>query len=70
MTLDESIKYFKEISREQFNISVYIANKMKSDIALSIVEEYRKCANENRRIAEWLRDYKWLLEKVEKEEKE
>ena len=62
MTLDEAIKKEEGIAEEKFNNAVYIMDKMKSDIALENAEEYKRCAEEHRQLAEWLTDYKRLLE--------
>ena len=62
MTLDEAIKKQREIAEEKFNNAFHIMDKMKSDIALENAEEYKRCAEEHRQLAEWLTDYKRLLE--------
>lgn len=62
MTLEEAIKHAEEVAEEKFNNAVYIMDKSKSDIALENAEECKRCAEEHRQLAEWLKDYKRLLE--------
>ena len=62
MTIDEAIKHAEEVAEEKFNNAVSIMDKMKSDIALSNAEECKRCAEDYRQLAEWLKDYKRLKE--------
>ena len=67
MILDEAIKHAEEVAERNFNNAVYIMDKMdktKSHIAISNVERCKRCAEEHRQLAEWLKDYKRLLEQT------
>ena len=66
MTLDEAIKKQRKIAEEKFNNAVYIMNNMKSDFALENAEDYKRSAEEHQQLAEWLTDYKRLLEQEPK----
>ena len=54
MTLDEAIKHAEEKAEEQRN---------KAEWVKPIDEKCLKCAEEHEQLAEWLKDYKRLLEK-------
>ena len=62
MTLDEAIKHAEEVAEENNKCAEHIRDKMKSEIALSNATECETCADEHRQLAEWLKDYKRLLE--------
>lgn len=64
MTIEEYIKYAEGVAEKMFDNAVYIMDKMKSDVALSRAEECRKCAENYRQLAEWLKDYKRLREHI------
>lgn len=64
MTLDEAIKHCERVAEEKFNNAVYILDKMKSDIAISNAEECKRCAEEHRQLAEWLKELKQLREQT------
>ena len=63
MTLDEAIKYAEEVAEEKFNNAVYIMDKMKSDVALENAEECKRCAEDHRQLALWLKELKQLRER-------
>ena len=67
-SLDKAIKHAEEVVEEYNKCAEYIRNKMKSEIALSNATKYEACAKEHRQLAEWLKDYKRLLEESEVEE--
>lgn len=54
MTIDEAIKHAEEVAILNENTC-----KAKPD---SNLKKYKKCAEEHRQLAEWLKDYKRLLE--------
>lgn len=57
MTLDEAIKHAEEVAEEQEE------NAREGRLQLSNnVLECERCAREHRQLAEWLKDYKKLLE--------
>lgn len=61
MTLDEAIKHCEEVAEEQEKIAIYTSFEMlNSDVD---IEKCQECANEHRQLAEWLKDYKRLLER-------
>jgi hypothetical protein len=72
MTLDEAIKHTEEVAKE--NQRVVDTGVVFDDVTIDelycddteIIEEhlanYRRCAEEHRQLAEWLKDYKRLLE--------
>lgn len=62
MTLDEAIKHAEEVAEEKSNLAKRIRNNMKSEIALSNADECESCAEEHKQLAEWLKDYKRLLD--------
>lgn len=62
MTLDDTIKRLEETVEEKSNLAKRIRANMKSEIALSNADECETCAEEHRQLAEWLKDYKRLLE--------
>ena len=67
MTLDEAIKHAEEVAERNFNNAVYIMDKMdktKSHIAISNVERCKRCAEEHRQLAEWLKELKQLREQT------
>lgn len=68
MTLDEAIKHAEEVAEENNKCAENIRDKMKSEIALSNATECETCADEHRQLAEWLKDYKRLLEQESSEE--
>lgn len=47
-------------------MKVQLKNMMKSDIALSNAEECKRCAEDYRQLAEWLKDYKRMKEQEPK----
>jgi hypothetical protein len=60
MTLDEAIKHCEEVAEKQEKIAIYTPFEMlNSDVD---IEKCQECANEHRQLAEWLKDYKRLLE--------
>ncbi len=66
MTLDEAIKHAEEIAEENENKAQMWHKLLKNRIAgfsdLQAENNCIKCAEEHRRLAEWLKDYKRLLE--------
>ena len=67
MILDEAIKHAEEVAERNFNNAVYIMDKMdktKSHIAISNVERCKRCAEEHRQLAEWLKELKQLREQT------
>lgn len=62
MTLDETIKHAEDVAEEKNKLAERIRNNMKSEIALNNATECEICADEHRQLAEWLKDYKRLLE--------
>ena len=64
MTLEEAIKHAEEVAEKKFDNAVCIMDKGKSDVALENAEECKRCAEEHRQLAEWLNDYKRLLEQI------
>ena len=60
MTLEEAIKHAEEVVEEQEKIAIYTPIEMlNSDVD---IEKCKECAEEHRQLAEWLKDYKRLLE--------
>ena len=64
MTIDEAIKHCEEKAKE----IRWKALRERMDI--EGVAECETCAEEHEQLAEWLRDYKRLLEEAEKREQE
>ena len=69
MTLDGAIKHAEAVAEKKFDNAVYImdkieSGKLKSDIALSNAEECKRCAQEHRQLAEWLKELKQLREQT------
>ena len=62
--LDEAIKHSEEVAEEKFDSAVCILDKTKSDVALSKALECKKCAEEHRQLAEWLKELKQLREQT------
>ena len=67
MTLDEAIKHCKEKAEELKNQYGELANKRPEPIEeqMRLLQEKHDClacANEHEQLAEWLEDYKRLLE--------
>ena len=66
MTLDEAIKHAEEVAEEKEKLAnTYESFKDYEDPKSSITSGYEKCLNcatEHRQLAEWLKDYKRLLE--------
>ena len=59
MTLDEAIKHTEEVA----NANERLCETVRPAMQLS---DYGKCAEEHRQFAEWLKDYKRLLEQEQK----
>jgi hypothetical protein len=57
MTLDEAIKHVEEVAEINENIAYNTEDDNWMDIA-----QCEKCAEEHRQLADWLKDYKRLLE--------
>lgn len=55
MTLDEAIKHAEEVAEQNEGLCERIHPAMQ-------LSNYGKCAEEHRQLAEWLKDYKRLLE--------
>lgn len=66
ITLNEAIKHAEEVAEEKLNNAINIRSKIKSETALKNAEECEKCAEEHKQLAEWLKDYKRLLEQEPK----
>lgn len=76
MTLDEAIKHIEEMEEEQEELyrlcpaseSIFHCDGTKNCKSLKNGENKGclKCAEEYRQLAEWLKDYKRLLEQVDK----
>lgn len=64
MTLDEAIKHAEEVAEEKDNLINKTFATFGEDRLLFKEEENecKKCADEHRQLAEWLKDYKRLLE--------
>lgn len=62
MTLDEAIRHAEKVAEENQKRSEHIREKMKSELALKNADECETCADEHKQLAQWLRDYKRLLE--------
>lgn len=62
MTLDEAIKRSEEVAEKNSKLAERIRDNMTSEIARSIADKCETCADEHRQLAEWLKDYKRLLE--------
>lgn len=65
MTLDEAIKHAEDVAEEKFDSAVCILDKTNSDVALSKALECKKCAEEHRQLAEWLKELKRYRESDE-----
>lgn len=65
MTLDEAIRHAEEVAEQQMqridNLSD-IPRFGSSDEDIKLIEKCEECAEEHRQLAEWLRDYKRLLD--------
>ena len=68
MTLDEAIKHAEEVAEEKEKLAnTYESFKDYGNPKSSITSEHKKCLNcakEHRQLAEWLKDYKRLLEQM------
>ena len=68
MTLDEAIRHAEEVTEQQMqridNLSD-IPRFGSSDEDIKLIEKCEKYAEEYRQLAEWLRDYKRLLEQTQ-----
>ena len=54
MTLDEAIKHAEEVAEEKEKIAIYTPIEMlNSDVD---IEKCQECANEHRKLAEWLKE--------------
>lgn len=63
MTLDEAIKHAEEVAKKQENNAKIYPRPDKSVKGSGRkYNAYLKCAEEHRQLAEWLKDYKRLLE--------
>ena len=68
MTLDEAIKHAEEVAEENENNAQIWHKQTKNrivdfcDKAIQAENNCIKCAEEHRQLAEWLKDYKRLLE--------
>lgn len=68
MTIEETIKHAEEVAEEQEKLA-----KRYDDASGYTAKQCIKCADEHRQLAEWLKDYKRLLdqesmlEKIRKE---
>ena len=65
MTLDEAIKHCEEVAKERNET----ANLTPTEYG-DYINSCRECAKEHEQLAEWLKDYKRLLEEAEKREQE
>ena len=73
MTLDETIIHYEEVAEEKEKAlkdwqeckNRGTAGWSEFDIAMvdTSIVNYRQCAKEHRQLAEWLKDYKRLLER-------
>ena len=70
MTLDEAIRHADEVAEKQDKAAKeWHENQVRKCELLPFAEmnythenECKKCAEEHRQLAEWLKDYKWLKE--------
>ena len=60
MTLDEAIRHCEEVAKENERIAFDLTTAFNMETIKS--KECKKCANEYRQLAEWLKDYKRLKE--------
>lgn len=60
MTLDGAIKHCEEVAEKQEEIAIYTPIEMLNSGV--DIEKCQECAEEHRQLAEWLKDYKRLLE--------
>lgn len=60
MTLDEAIRHCEEVAKENERIAFDLTTAFNMETIKS--KECKKCANEHRQLAEWLKDYKRLKE--------
>lgn len=58
MTLDEAIRHCEEVAKENERIAFDLTTAFNMETIKS--KECKKCANEHRQLAEWLKDYKRL----------
>lgn len=63
MTLDEAIRHCEEVAKEKEQMAFDLATTFNRETINS--KECKKCANEHRQLAEWLKDYKRLLKEQE-----
>lgn len=76
MTLDEAIKHAEEVAEEQEKAAKeWHENQVRKCELIRFAEmdythenECKKCADEHRQLAEWLKDYKRLLEQQSSED--
>lgn len=76
MTLDDAIKHAEEVAEEQEKAAKeWHENQVRKCELFPFVEmdftyenECKKCADEHRQLAEWLKDYKRLLEQQSSED--
>lgn len=69
MDLDSAIQHCEEVADEKeedvilyHNCATYNQNQYEKGLAENTEKECRACADEHRQLAEWLKDYKRLLE--------
>lgn len=61
MTIDEAIKHAEEVANDQELKSGFETDYEAYSISDDERKECKKCADEHRQLAEWLKDYKRLL---------
>jgi hypothetical protein len=68
MTLDEAIKHAEEVAYQKDLESGFDTDNERYAMTDSERTNCKKCANEHRQLAEWLKDYKRLLEQQPSED--
>lgn len=66
MTIDEAIAHAEEVANDQELKSGFETDYETYRMSDDEREECKKCAAEHRQLAEWLKDYKRLLEQKQK----
>ncbi len=65
MTLNEAIKQFEKLASDyEFNLDMHQLNIMK--LSVNDIERMKRNAQENRQLADWLKELKALRKNVEK----
>lgn len=64
MTLDEVIIHYEEVAKSKEKLAFDLAATFNRETINS--KECKRCAEDYRQLAEWLKDYKRLLEKEKK----